>query len=169
MNFSELITRRYSVRLYRNDPVEPEKLTAILEAARLAPTAANRQAFGIIVAQPKSDPEGFRRLYPREWFLGAPNVLVVCTDAEKAWVNKETKNYAMVDAALVVDHMVLQATELGLGTCIIAAFDPPVARELFALPPAVEPVLMITLGYPAVQPGEKIRKPLTELVHDGHW
>lgn len=169
MKISEIIRQRYSVRLYRNDPVEPEKLAAILEAARLAPTAANRQPFGIIVAQPKSDLEAFRRLYPREWFLGAPYVLVVCTVAEKAWVNKENKNYAIVDAALVVDHMVLQATELGLGTCIIAAFDPPTARELFKVPDGVEPVLMIALGYPAGQPGEKIRKSFTDLVHEGHW
>jgi len=74
-----------------------------------------------------------------------------------------------VDAAMVISHMALQAADLGLGSCIIAAFDPPTARELFELPAGVEPVLMLTLGYPADQPGEKIRKPLAELIHQGRW
>ena len=169
MSFSTLITQRYSVRAYRTDPVEPEKLVAVLEAGRLAPTAANRQAFGIIVARPQTDPEAFRRLYSREWLLQAPYVLCVCTLQERAWVNKEGKNYADVDAAIVMDHMILAATELGLGTCWIAAFDPQVARELFALPKGIEPVLMTPLGYPAVVASVKERKPLSDLVHEGRW
>ena len=169
MSFSTLITQRYSVRAYRTDPVEPEKLAAVLEAGRLAPTASNRQAFGIIVARPHTDPEAFRRLYAREWMLQAPYLLCVCTIHERAWVNKENKNYADMDAAIVMDHMILAATELGLGTCWIAAFDPPTARELFALPKGVEPVLMTPLGYPAQQAGVKERKPLSGLVHEGRW
>ena len=169
MDFSELIVRRYSVRAYRETPVELEKLAAVLEAGRLAPTAANRQPFGIIIARPQSNPDAFRRLYRRAWFLQAPYVLCVCVITENAWINLESKNYAAVDAAMVISHMALQAADLGLGSCIIAAFDPPTARELFELPAGVEPVLMLTLGYPADQPGEKIRKPLAELIHQGRW
>ncbi|HWQ83181.1 MAG TPA: nitroreductase family protein [Anaerolineales bacterium] len=169
MTFSDLIARRYSVRAYRSNPVEAEKLNAILEAGRMAPTASNRQAFGIIVARPATNPEKFHQLYHREWLLQAPYLICICTLTAQSWANKESKSYADVDAALVVDHMVLQAAELGLGTCIIANFDPPTASELFSLPKGVEPVLMFTLGYPADQPKTKVRKPLAELVHEGHW
>jgi len=169
MNFSELILHRYSVRAYHSDPVEPEKLNAILEAGRMAPTASNRQAFGIIVARPGADPEAFQRLYHREWMLQAPYLICICTLPEQAWKNVEAKNYADVDAAIVLDHMVLQAAELGFGTCIIADFNPPVARELFRLPEGVEPVLMFSLGYPADQPKPKMRKALSSLVHVDRW
>lgn len=169
MELSKLIAHRYSVRAYRDDPVEPEKLNAILEAGCMAPTACNRQAFGIIIARPGADPERFQQLYHRQWMLQAPYLICVCTLPGQAWSNKESKNYADVDAAIVVDHMVLQAAELGLGTCIIADFDPPTADDLFELPKDVEPVLMFSLGYPADLPKSKIRKPLSELVHEGRW
>lgn len=169
MTFSELLNQRYSVRAYRSDPIEPEKLNTILEAGRMAPTASNRQAFGIIVAKPGDDPEAFHRLYHREWMLQAPYLICICTLPDLAWKNIEMKNYADVDAAIVVDHMVLQAAELGLGTCIIADFLPPVAQELFGLPEGVEPVLMFSLGYPADQPKPKMRKALSSLVHQDRW
>lgn len=169
MAFSDLILHRYSVRAYRSDPIEPEKLNAILEAGRMAPTACNRQAFGMIVARPGADPEAFQQLYPREWMLQAPYLICICTVPEQAWKNIDSKNYADVDAAIVLDHMVLQAAELGLGTCIIADFNPPVARELFGLPQGVEPVLMFSLGYPADQLKPKMRKSLDSLVHKDRW
>jgi nitroreductase len=74
-----------------------------------------------------------------------------------------------VDAAIVMDHMVLAATELGLGTCWVAAFDPGVAREVLALPDGVEPLLFTPLGFPADEPRVKERRPLAEMVHFERW
>jgi nitroreductase len=75
----------------------------------------------------------------------------------------------MVDVAIAMDHLILQATELGLGTCWIAAFDPQAAREVLDLPDDVEPVVFATLGYAADQPGPKQRKPLKDLAREGGW
>ncbi len=164
MDLFEAISRRYSVRAYRSDPVEEEKLRRVLEAARLAPTAANRQAFQILVIPTAGREEELGRIYGASWFTQAPLVLGVCTFPQKAWTRKDGKNYADVDAAIVMDHIILAATALGLGTCWVAAFDPVAAREVLGLPPEVEPVVFTPLGYPADSPKPKKRKELSELV-----
>ncbi len=169
MEFSELVTKRYSVRAYKPVPVEEDKLKQVLEAARLAPTAANRQPFQLIVIHTEGKQAELKRLYHREWFSRAPLIIGVCAIPAQAWVNREGKNYADVDAAIVMDHLVLAAANLGLGTCWVAAFDPQVAREMLRLPEGVEPIAFTPLGYPADQPGPKERKPLSELVRYEHW
>lgn len=169
MDFFKVISRRYSVRAYRSDPVEEEKLLRILEAARLAPTAANRQAFQILVIPTAGREKELGRIYGAAWFVQAPLVLGVCTLPKQAWTRKDGKNYADVDAAIVMDHIVLAATALGLGTCWVAAFDPVAAREVLGLPPEVEPVVFTPLGYPADSPKPKKRKELSELVRYERW
>ncbi|MGB9723932.1 MAG: nitroreductase family protein [Chloroflexia bacterium] len=169
MDLFEVISGRYSVRAYRSDPVEEEKLLRILEAARLAPTAANRQAFQILVISTAGREKELGRIYGAAWFTQAPLVLGVCTLPKQAWTRKDGKNYADVDAAIVMDHIVLAATALGLGTCWVAAFDPVAAREVLGLPPEVEPVVFTPLGYPADFPRPKKRKELAELVRYERW
>jgi len=169
MDFQELINKRYSCRAYRKEPVEDEKLTVVLNAARLAPTAANRQPFQIIVIHTKGREEELKRIYTKEWFTQAPLVLLICTIPTEAWCRMDKKNYHEVDAAIAMDHLTLQATDLGLGTCWIAAFDPQAAREVLGLPPEVEPIAFTPLGYPADQPKEKKRKDLSALVRYERW
>lgn len=166
MDFSRLIHYRYSVRAYKPDAVEKEKLDAVLEAARLAPTAANRQPFRLFVIDTAKNKEKLRQLYHREWFVQAPLVIGIAAVKEEAWVRrKDGCNYAEVDATIVFDHLILQAADLGLGTCWIAAFDPDVARELLALPEGWTPVVFTPLGYPADDISPKKRKNINELVH----
>lgn len=169
MEFSDLIQSRYSVRAYRSDPVEEEKLQRVLEAARLAPTAANRQPFQLLVIHTAGRGEEMQRIYPREWFAQAPLVICVCGLPEKAWVSKEGVNSVHVDAAIVMDHLILAAADIGLGTCWIGAFDRQAARDVLGLPEDVEPIAMTPIGYPADQPKPKQRKPLSELVHYERW
>jgi len=165
MDFGELIVKRYSVRAYKADPVPEELLAKVLEAGRLAPTAANRQPFQVFVVRTAGREEELRRVYRRHWFTQAPLVLCVCTAPAQAWVRSfDGKCYADVDAAIAMDHMILAATEAGLGTCWIAAFDPAAAREALELPEGIEPVLFTPLGYPADELGPKTRKSLGELV-----
>lgn len=169
MDFHTLIKNRYSVRAYRSDPVEKEKLDKVLEAARLAPTAANRQPFRIIVIQTEGRQKEMRRMYDRDWFVEAPILICVCAVKSEAWVSREKRNYVYVDVAIVMDHIILAATDLGLGSCWIGAFDKDVAREVFGLPEDLEPVVMTPLGYGADQPELKERKSIEELVRYEHW
>jgi nitroreductase len=164
MKFSELIQTRYSARGYKPDPVEQEKLEEVLEAARLAPTASNRQPFQLIVIPTAGREADLRRIYNREWFVQAPLVICACAIPERGWVRMDGKRYTDVDVTIAMDHLILAATELGLGTCWIAAFDPAAAREVLDLPEGVEPIVFTTLGYPAAEPRPKQRKPLSELV-----
>ena len=170
MHFSELIQGRYSVRAYKPDPVEDDKLAQVLEAARLAPTAANRQPFQVIVIHTAGREAELGRIYGKEWFTQAPLVLCVCAVLDQGWVRRDDgKRHTDVDAAIVMDHIVLAAADLGLGTCWIAAFNPAAAREVLGLPEGVEPVVFTPLGYPADQPKAKKRKPLSELVRYERW
>jgi nitroreductase len=169
MKFSELISQRYSVRAYRTDAVEEEKLQQVLEAARLAPTAANRQPFQFLVIQTSGREAELLRIYARDWFVQAPLVICACAVMEKAWVRVDSKPYADVDVAIAMDHLILAATELGLGTCWIAAFDPAAARQVLGLPEGVEPIVFTPLGYPADHPRQKTRQPLSSLVRHERW
>jgi nitroreductase len=170
MEYSELIAKRYSVRAYRPDPVEDGKLQAVLEAARLAPTAANRQPIQLVVMNTAGREEEIRKIYRRPWFVQAPLVIAVCAISSQAWVRESDRfNARLIDAAIVADHLILAATNLGLGTCWIAAFNVEAARDVLQLPAEAEPVIFTPLGYPADQPGPKIRKPLADLVRYEHW
>jgi nitroreductase len=170
MEYSQLIAARYSVRAYRPNPVEDEKLQLILEAARLAPTAANRQPIQLIVLHTAGREAEIGQIYRRSWFVQAPLVIAVCAISSQAWVRESDRfNARLIDAAIVADHLILAAANLGLGTCWIAAFDVTAARNVLCLPSEVEPVIFTPLGYPADSPGPKIRKPLSELVRYEHW
>lgn len=164
MNFSELVIKRYSVRAYKPDPVEDDKLEQVLEVARMAPTAANRQPLRVIVAKTKGREQELKRVYGADWFTEAPIVICVCTVKAESWVRRDGRCYADVDAAIVMDHITLQAADLGLGTCWIGAFDPAAAREVLQIPEGWEPVLFTPLGYPADEPREKKRREISELV-----
>ncbi len=164
MEFSEVIASRRSVRSYRPDPVEEDKLEAILEAGLLAPTAVNFQPFRIIVAQTRGREAELRRVYDKAWFAAAPIALGVCTIPAQAWSRRDGKNYADVDAAIVMDHMILAAASLGLGTCWIGNFDPIAAREAFKLDSGWEPLVLTPLGYPAEAPAARKRKSIADCV-----
>jgi nitroreductase len=170
MDFQDLIRQRYSVRAYKPDAVEEDKLARVLEAARLAPTASNLQPFRVVVIETKGRKEELGRVYRREWFTQAPLVLAVCALPKESWVRKyDGWNAAEVDATIAMTHIVLAAAEEGLGTCWIAAFEPKAAREVLGLPAEVIPSAFTPLGYPADSLPPKKRKPLAELVRRGRW
>lgn len=169
MDFQDLMRKRYSVRSYDGKAVPADALRAVLEAGRLAPTAANRQAFRIIVLKTENAKDKLLKIYRSEWFVQAPLVLGVVSLPGESWIRRDGKNYADVDAAIVMDHMVLAAADLGLGTCWIGAFDPDSARTLLALPENSEPVAFTPLGYPADVASAKKRKTLDELTIYDPW
>lgn len=143
-------------------------MNQVLRAAQLAPTACNRQPFRILVLPTRGNEQSLLRIYSRAWFVEAPYVIGVAAVAAEAWSRRDGVNYALVDAAIAMDHLILAATELGLGTCWVAAFDPEAARKELQLSAGVEPVAFTPLGYPADQPPMKERRALDRLVLFGH-
>lgn len=164
MEFEDLIKERYSVRSYQSRPVEDEKLEKVLDAARLAPTAANKQPFQLIVVKTEGRKDELKRVYPADWFSQAPLVICACAVKSESWTRRDGRNYVDVDTTIAMDHLILAATNLGLGTCWIAAFDAEAAREVLKIPDNMEPLLFTPLGYPADEIGTKTRKGLDELV-----
>lgn len=169
MDFLELASSRYSVRAYKSQAVEAEKLEKVLEAARLAPTAANNQPVRFVVIHTAGREAELRRIYDRDWFVSAPIVICGCGVVAEAYVGKAGRNTAEVDVTIAMDHLILAATSLGLGTCWIGAFDPQAAREILGLPQGIEPMIFTTLGYPADTPKPKERKALSDIVRYEIW
>ncbi len=169
MDFAELIRKRYSVRAYRSDAVPPEALDAVLDAAILAPTAANRQPFRIVVIHTVGRQQELRRIYKHEWFVQAPLVIGLIGIPGEGWTRRDGKNYTDVDVAIAMDHLILAATAQGLGTCWIGAFDPQAAREVLGLPDEAEPIVFTPLGYPADAPRPKTRRAKADLVKYEKW
>ncbi len=169
MEFQDLVRKRYSVRRYQSKPVEEEKLNIVLDAARLAPTAVNKQPFRLIVVKTTEKKEEMKRIYHADWFSQAPLVICACAVKSESWTRRDGRNYVDVDTAIAMDHLILAATDLGLGTCWIGAFDPQAAREVLKIPDDMEPLLFTPLGYPADEPSVKSRRKLDELVHHNQW
>jgi nitroreductase len=168
MNFLELAKTRFSSRKYLNKPVEKEKLLKILEAARIAPSAANKQPWIFYVVQDENNKKLISDTYHREWLKAAPVIIIACTDHNKGWIRSDKKDHCDIDLAIAIDHITLQAAELGLGTCWICNFDTKKCREILNLPSHIEPVALIPVAYPADVPDIKrhdsARKQLNEIV-----
>ena len=169
MSFSDLVKKRYSVRAYTPDPVPDEVVQQILQDACLAPTAANRQPFQLIVIHTAGREQELKRIYGRDWFVQPPLVICACGIPAATWVRRDGKNYNDVDVTIVMDHLILSAASQGLGTCWIGAFDPDAAREVLGLPDGVEPIAFTPLGCPADQPRSKARKAMSDLVRYERW
>lgn len=145
MEFSKLAKKRYSVRSYNGKKVEKEKLEKILEAAHVAPTAANLQPVRLLVIQQE---EGLEKLSKAANIYHAPLAIVVCADHDKAWVRPfDKKQTCDIDASILTDHMMLQASELGLGSVWICYFKPDILREEFCIPKNLEPINILAVGY----------------------
>lgn len=168
MEFMKLAAQRYSVRKFSDAPVEPEKLSAVLEAGNIAPTAKNLQPQRIYVlnsAEALEKVDGLTRCR-----FGAPVVLLIAYDADEDWKNplEEGIHAGQQDASIVATHIMLAATEAGLGTCWVNLFPNSQANEAFGLPESIMPVLLMPIGYaaPDAKPSRlhDERKPLEETV-----
>jgi nitroreductase len=167
MKFLELAKKRYSARSYQNKPVEAEKIHEILEAGRVAPTACNNQPQKILVIQ---TPEGIAKITKGYRAISATTALIICADHQESWRRSyDGKDSSDIDAAIITDHMMLCATELGLDSVWICAFNPSIIQEEFDIPDHVEPVNILLIGYAACDPQsperhDKMRKPLEHTV-----
>ncbi len=175
MNFQELIAKRQSVRKYQDKPVEKEKIEQLIEAVHWAPSACNSQPWKLIVVdEPNLKNEVARATFSKtvafnKFAVEAPVIAVLVVEKPKliAQIGGSIKNmeYPQIDIGIAAEHFCLQATELGLGTCMIGWFNQKKLRELLNIPKTRKVGLVITLGY---QPDDyklrkKIRKPLDEI------
>lgn len=170
MSFVDLAKRRYSARKYLDKPVEKEKLLKVLEAGRIAPSAANYQPWHFIVLQEKKNRMEFAECYRGDFLKHAPVIIVICGDHNKVWKRRyDGKDHCDVDISIAVDHMTLAATDLGLGTCWICAFEPEKCKEILKLPSHIEPIVVLPMGYPSDEADsnrhDMKRLKLEEIVH----
>jgi nitroreductase len=171
MSFNEIARKRYSVRKFKTDNVEEEKLLTILDAARIAPTGANHQPFRLLVVKER---EGLEKIKSAADIYKAPVAIIVLGDRDKAWKRPfDGKNIVDIDASIVTDHMMLQATDLGIGSLWICYFKPDILKKELKIPDNLEPVNILALGYadgPVLSPDrhDSVRKSLSELVWYEH-
>jgi nitroreductase len=168
MEFTAVIRGRESVRSYDpSRPVAREVLERVLEAGRVAPSAANRQPWRFLLV---SSPEALakvRACYDKEWFRDAPHVLVVKGARRQSWRRRSDLHRSLeTDLAIAMDHMILAAENEGLGTCWIAAYKPRVLRKALRLARGEVVYAITPLGYPGpgyAKRATKQRKPLAEV------
>jgi nitroreductase len=148
LDFNELTARRYSVRKFKDLPVEQEKIDLLLEAARLAPTAADRQPQRIMLF---TGPEALKKVDRcTRCRFGAPGVFLICYDRTQCWVRPfDGQDSGFVDASIVTTLMMYQAVNLGLGTTWVMHFDPAAVVKECDLSESLVPAAMLIFGYPA--------------------
>jgi nitroreductase len=164
MTFFELIAARFSVRDFKKIPIEEEKLAQVLNAGRIAPSACNIQPYYFIVITDHEKKELLRPVYNRDWFINAPVIIAVCVDTRAEWKRSDAVPYGTIDAAIAIDHMTLAATEIGLGTCWIGAFNNAEAMSALKLPAYLKLTAFLPLGYPNQAQPHKKRKALEDIV-----
>ncbi|PIP11906.1 MAG: nitroreductase [bacterium (Candidatus Stahlbacteria) CG23_combo_of_CG06-09_8_20_14_all_40_9] len=160
----EAIRERCSVRSYLDKPIKDEKLTLVLDAARLAPSARNNQNWKFIVVRNKKTRERLADAAANQRFIAEAPVVIAAVSTDPSYIMRCGVPAYAVDVAIAVDHMTLQAEELGLGTCWIGAFYQEKVKEILKIPDRYKVVALLPLGYPTHPCGEKHRKTLEEIV-----
>lgn len=173
----ETIKERFSVRSYLDKPIEEEKLNLILEAARLAPSAGNSQPWHFYVVKDQEKRKALSQKMPlglqvvMNNFIAEAPVVVVATAGPISLLHKiasfiVNKKWYFLDVAIALEHMVLTAWELGIGSCWIGWFDEKKIKKLLDIPSDQEVIALLTIGYPNEDgsPFPKHRKPREEIV-----
>jgi len=169
MNVMEAIKTRRSIRSYNSQPVEADKLAKVLEAARLAPSASNRQDWKFIVVQDLQMRTKLATACRNQKFISQAPVVIAACSTNPTRTMSSGQPAAAVDLAIAVDHMTLAAAELGLGTCWIGAFDAPAVGKLLGVPDDYAVVHVMLLGYPAESPSATPRKPVSQVICQEKW
>lgn len=174
--YYDLVSRRYSCRKYADTPVTRDLIMAVLDTARLAPSACNKQPWVFLVAD-RHDPShadlcaAIAKSYDREWLSKAPAYIIACGNHDEAWHRGcDGKDHTDVDLSIAIEHICLGAASIGLQTCWVCNFDPSPVREAFGLPDHIEPVAIVPIGHPAVEGSKpKVRKAIDEIVRWGKF
>ncbi len=180
MELESVIKSRESIRDYSDKKVEDEKIDFILECARLAPSWANKQCWQFIVIKDKKIIEKLSKTGPiNRWLKKAPVVIVACGDPKQSGFRNDM-HYFLVDVSIALEHLVLAATDKGLGTCWIGGFNEKKVKEILEIPKDINVVALTPLGYPAEKKHfagklaktvvqSKKRKSLDKMIHNNKW
>ena len=163
MDFTEVIKNRRSHRKFTEDIVDDEIIERVIEAARLAPTWSNMQGARYIVVKNKTQIKEIADAYKQKWIEHVPMLIVVCIAPNKSGKNINGLEYFTVDAAICMEHIVLAATNEGLGTCCIGLFNEEKIKEVLSIPEKVRVIALTPLGYSKYTPREQIRKPIEQI------
>jgi nitroreductase len=169
MDVYEAIEKRRSIRAYKNRPVEQDKLDRILEAARLAPSASNRQEWRFIVVRDGAIRQRLMSAAGNQGFVGQAPVVIACCAETDGHIMRCGQACYPIDVAIAVDHLTLAAAEEGLGTCWIGSFSEPEVKEALGIPASIRVVQLLTLGYADAAPKPRLRKTLKEIVCYEKW
>lgn len=163
MDFYDVIRSRRSFRGYKNDPVPAHALEKMAEAVQLAPTACNRQPFKILIVKNPEKRAAICSVYTADWLAQAPLIGVVIGDESMAWKRLEGDTIVNVDAAIVMEHLVLSAAAEGLGTCWICAYDRAALDSALGIKSPWKSVAITPIGYPNASPRNIVRKQTNEI------
>lgn len=165
MTILETIRSRGSIRRYKETSISKDKLTKILESARLAQSAANRQPWQFIVITEPSIKESLIPASGNQRFVGKAAIVIACLANPKESATVGPFDGFLIDLAIAIENMVLTAWELGIGSCWIGAFNEEEIRKLLDIPDDLRVVSLLTLGYPDQKSQSKYRKSILEIVH----
>lgn len=166
-SFMDLAGERYSVRKFEDRPVEREAIERILEAGMLAPTGCNNQPQRIVAVESR---EGLEKLKEcTRCHFDAPLAFIIGYHREECWKRPyDGKLSGDIDASIVTTHMMLEAAELGIGSCWVMHYRPEVLREKFAIPAEIETTALLVMGYPAADaapaPAHAKSRPQEEII-----
>lgn len=165
----ETIARRRSIRRMQDKPIPPEAIERIFEAARLAPSWANSQCWDFIAVTDSQKRAALARAGgAKEAMMAAPLIVVACARPEASG-NREGLAYYMLDMGIAIEHLVLEATELGLGTCWVGWFDAETVRQALGIPQEVRIIALIPVGYPDEDPPARARRSMEEILSWNGW
>ena len=179
MKLDQILNTRRSVRSFDSKPVNKKDITSIIEAARLSPSACNSQTWRFIFVTRreiirKICHEAMRPIIPNKWLEQAPLVIVGCSQldviANRIGARVTGIEYYQIDLGIAMEHMVLKATELGLGTCWIGWVDETCVKTILGIPPKIKISALLAVGYPKEAPGkERKRKPAEKIAFSEKW
>jgi len=161
MNTLEAIKGRRSIRQFSREPIEKETLEKLLDAARWAPTASNQQRWRFVVVTSPTVKELIKKFSPGIFAVPSAFIVICAEKSPAAGAGAEVTYLA--DCAIAAQNIMLAAYELGIGTCIAISYAKVAVREILNLPENVEPLFLITLGYPAEAPEPPPRRALNQI------
>ncbi len=159
MDVFKAISSRRSIRKYKPDPIPEDVLLKVLEAARLAPSAGNRQPWKFVVVKEKSRREEIAKAANNQGFIAEAPVVIAVLGESKA------SRWFKQDPMIAAEHICLEAVELGLGTCWVGAFSEPDVKKILKIPEESSVICLLPLGYPAESPQARERKSIGEVFY----